>query len=68
MKERVLAIGDGMPTDVRGAISQGLDLLYISAGIHVGEYTVNGQIDEAVMNAWLKSEGAAPKWWMPRLA
>ena len=67
-RERVLAIGDGMPTDVRGAISQGLDLLYISAGIHVNEYTVNGQIDEAVMNAWLKREGATPKWWMPRLA
>ena len=66
--DRVLAVGDGMPTDVRGAISQGLDLLYISAGIHVHEYTVNNQIDEAVMKAWLKSEGAAPRWWMPRLA
>jgi len=37
-------------------------------GIHVHEYTVNGQIDEAIMNAWLKNEGAAPGWWMPRLA
>lgn len=67
-KDRVVAIGDGMPTDVRGAISQGLDLLYISAGIHVNEYTINGEIDEAVMNAWLKREGASPRWWMPRLA
>jgi HAD superfamily hydrolase (TIGR01450 family) len=67
-KDRVIAIGDGMPTDVRGAINQGLDLLYISAGIHVNEYTINGEIDEAVMNAWLKREGALPKWWMPRLA
>jgi len=66
--DRVIAIGDGMPTDVRGAISQGLDLLYISAGIHVNEYTINGAIDEAVMNAWLKREGASPRWWMPRLA
>lgn len=67
-RERVLAIGDGMPTDVRGALSQGLDLLYISAGIHVQEYTINGETDEAVMKAWLKREGAAPVWWMPRLA
>lgn len=67
-RDRVLAIGDGMPTDVRGAISQGLELLYISAGIHVAEYTVHGEIDEAVMNAWLKNEGAFPKFWMPRLA
>jgi HAD superfamily hydrolase (TIGR01450 family) len=67
-KTRVLAIGDGMPTDVRGALSQGLDLLYISDGIHVAEYAVNGETDEAILNAWLKSENAAPKYWMPRLA
>ncbi|WP_312403982.1 TIGR01459 family HAD-type hydrolase [Rhizobium sp.] len=67
-KSKVLAIGDGMPTDVRGALSQGLDLLYISAGIHVAEYTVNGETDEAILQAWLKSENAAPKFWMPRLA
>jgi len=67
-KARVLAIGDGMPTDVRGALSQGLDLLYISAGIHIAEYSVDGETDEAIMQAWLKSENAAPKFWMPRLA
>jgi HAD superfamily hydrolase (TIGR01450 family) len=67
-KDRVLAIGDGMPTDVRGALSQGLDLLYISDGIHVGEYALNGQTDEAILKAWLIGENAAPKYWMPRLA
>jgi HAD superfamily hydrolase (TIGR01450 family) len=67
-KAKVLAVGDGMPTDVRGALSQGLDLLYISAGIHVAEYTVNGETDEAILKAWLKSENATPKFWMPRLA
>jgi HAD superfamily hydrolase (TIGR01459 family) len=67
-RSKVLAVGDGMPTDVRGALSQGLDLLYISAGIHVAEYTVNGETDEAILQAWLKSENAAPKFWMPRLA
>ena len=65
---RVLAIGDGMPTDVRGALAYGLDLLYISAGIHVAEYTINGQTDEAILQAWLKQENATPKYWMPRLA
>ena len=67
-KAKVLAVGDGMPTDVRGALSQGLDLLYISGGIHVAEYTINGETDEAILQAWLKSENAAPKFWMPRLA
>ena len=65
---RVLAIGDGMPTDVRGAIDAGLDLLYISGGIHAAEYTINGKPDEAILNAYLERENAAPKWWMQRLA
>jgi HAD superfamily hydrolase (TIGR01450 family) len=66
--DRVLAIGDGMPTDVRGALNYGLDLLYISGGIHAKEYTLNGETDEAILNAYLEREKAAPKWWMPRLA
>ncbi|KQV68249.1 TIGR01459 family HAD-type hydrolase [Rhizobium sp. Root1220] len=66
--DRVLAIGDGMPTDVRGALDYGLDLLYISGGIHAKEYTLNGQTDEAILTAYLERERATPKWWMPRLA
>ncbi|MGF0537130.1 TIGR01459 family HAD-type hydrolase [Agrobacterium sp. ES01] len=65
---RVLAIGDGMPTDVRGALDAGYDLLYISGGIHAGEYTVDGKTDEAILNAYLKRESATPVFWMQRLA
>jgi HAD superfamily hydrolase (TIGR01450 family) len=65
---RVLAIGDGMPTDVRGALDQGLDLLYISGGIHAAEYVVDGVTDEARLDAYLTSEKATPAWWMARLA
>ncbi|MBM7045048.1 MULTISPECIES: TIGR01459 family HAD-type hydrolase [Rhizobium] len=65
---RVVAIGDGMPTDVRGALDYGLDLLYISHGIHAREYVVDGHTDEAALDAFLARERASPKWWMPRLA
>ncbi|MDL2408351.1 TIGR01459 family HAD-type hydrolase [Rhizobium calliandrae] len=65
---RVVAIGDGMPTDVRGALDYGLDLLYISHGIHAREYVVDGRTDEAALGAFLARERASPKWWMPRLA
>jgi HAD superfamily hydrolase (TIGR01459 family) len=34
---RTLAIGDALRTDVAGALRQGLDALFISAGIHHGE-------------------------------
>lgn len=65
---RVVAIGDGMPTDVRGALGYGLDLLYISQGIHAGEYTIEGKADEAILHAFLDREQASPTWWMPTLA
>jgi HAD superfamily hydrolase (TIGR01459 family) len=34
---RTLAVGDGMRTDIAGAAAQGLDALFISAGIHRDE-------------------------------
>ncbi|QRM54466.1 TIGR01459 family HAD-type hydrolase [Sinorhizobium sp. BG8] len=64
---RVIAIGDGMPTDVRGAEAFGLDVLYISGGIHAQEYVVDGRTDEKLLAAFLEREGATPKWWMPAL-
>jgi HAD superfamily hydrolase (TIGR01459 family) len=36
-KTRMLAIGDGLPTDVRGAAAEGLPVLFIASGIHVAD-------------------------------
>ncbi|MDO6962456.1 TIGR01459 family HAD-type hydrolase [Rhizobium alvei] len=66
--DRVLAIGDGMPTDVKGALDRGLDLLYISAGIHARDYMLGGMTDEAALSRFLESHDADPRYWMPRLA
>ena len=38
---RVLCIGDGAPTDVKGAQDQGLDCLFVAGGIH-GVETAGG--------------------------
>ncbi len=65
---RVIAVGDGMPTDVKGAQDFGLDVLYISTGIHAAEYMTGEKTDEGKLTAFLKNEGATPKWWIPRLA
>ena len=35
--EEMLAIGDGLPTDMLGAASYGIDAIYVSHGIHAGE-------------------------------
>lgn len=66
-RSRVLAIGDGMPTDVRGAISEGLELLYISAGIHGRDYMDGGRTNETALHTFLANHQARPRWWMPRL-
>ena len=35
--EAILAIGDGLPTDMLGAARYGIDAIYVSHGIHAGE-------------------------------
>lgn len=66
-KSEILAIGDGMPTDVKGAQDNGFDLLYIAAGIHAGEYGGSAVPDPAALNRFLTRNGATPVAWMPRL-
>ena len=66
-KDRILAIGDGMPTDVKGAQDFGLDLLYISDGIHAAHYTQNAKVDPAGLETFLNENGARPVGWMQRL-
>jgi HAD superfamily hydrolase (TIGR01459 family) len=63
----ILAIGDGMPTDVKGAANAGLDLLYISSGIHASEYGEAENPDALLLSGFLASHEAAPVAWMPRL-
>ncbi len=66
--KRVLAIGDGLLTDVKGAVNQGLDLLYVSSGIHAKEYGVHGKPDVAQLQNWLKGHGVLPVATMPYLS
>lgn len=51
---RILAIGDGLKTDIAGANRQGIDALYIAGegGVH------SGAADDAAIMAALKEEGA----------
>jgi HAD superfamily hydrolase (TIGR01459 family) len=65
---KVLAIGDGLLTDVKGAVNCGFDVLYISAGIHAREYGGHGRPDHAALQAWLKKNSVAPVATMPKLA
>jgi HAD superfamily hydrolase (TIGR01459 family) len=58
-RARVLCIGDGIGTDVKGANGQNLDCLYISGGIHAAE----GETDELLAKA-----GAHAAWQLAHLS
>jgi HAD superfamily hydrolase (TIGR01459 family) len=58
-KARVLAIGDGVVTDAKGANAQGLDLLFVAAGIHGAEMRgPGGRLDPAATERLLAAAGA----------
>ncbi|MDP3661204.1 TIGR01459 family HAD-type hydrolase [Phenylobacterium sp.] len=66
-RERVLCIGDGVPTDLRGANAQGLDVMFVAAGIH-GAETLSGEgLNAAGVDALLGKEGVHAAYAMPRL-
>jgi HAD superfamily hydrolase (TIGR01459 family) len=50
---RVLAIGDGVHTDVKGAEDNGLDCLFVAGGIHGGETATDGRMDAGKVEALL---------------
>lgn len=60
-KSRVLAIGDGLLTDVKGAIHFGIDVLYIVSGIHRHDYMQNDVLDKDALHAFFKRYGYWPQ-------
>lgn len=57
-RARILCIGDGVITDIAGANAQGLDSLFIAAGIHGEALWTNGALDPAKVDAALAAEDA----------
>ncbi len=64
---RVLAIGDGLPTDIRGAHGQGIDALFITGGIHAADFGPLEAPDPARVANRLMDEGLAVTALLPRL-
>ncbi|GAB5374078.1 MAG: hypothetical protein AcusKO_05400 [Acuticoccus sp.] len=54
--KRILAIGDGLPTDITGANAEGLDVLFITNGIHALELGEPGRPDPAAVRDRLAAE------------
>ena len=67
-RRRVLAIGDGLATDIRGANAQGLDVLFIAGGI-AGEQLIGpgGALNVAEAERMMAAEGLIANFLMPDL-
>jgi HAD superfamily hydrolase (TIGR01459 family) len=67
-RARVLCIGDGLPTDVRGANARNLDILFVASGIHGGE-TIgpDGALNTAAVADLLRQDGLTATWAMTDL-
>jgi len=58
---RVLAIGDSVRTDLKGASEFGVDCLFVTAGIHAEELGDRHDPDLAALNKIFADAGLAPK-------
>jgi HAD superfamily hydrolase (TIGR01459 family) len=55
---RVLCVGDGLPTDIRGANARGLDVLFVASGIHGAETIGPDGLNAAAVSDLLRQAGA----------
>ncbi|WP_299368932.1 TIGR01459 family HAD-type hydrolase [uncultured Tateyamaria sp.] len=56
----ILAIGDGVLTDIAGAMGEDIDSLFISGGLAAEETKTSHQPDADALNAYLQKEMSAP--------
>ncbi len=58
---RVLAIGDSVRTDLKGARTIGVDFLFVTSGIHAEELGGRERPDSKALNATFAAAGEMPK-------
>jgi HAD superfamily hydrolase (TIGR01459 family) len=58
--DRILAIGDGILTDIRGAIGEDIDSLFITGGLAAAETKTLRQPDPDALNDYLEKEKSSP--------
>jgi HAD superfamily hydrolase (TIGR01459 family) len=60
-RKRVLAIGDSVRTDFKGAASYGIDCLFVTAGIHAAEFGGRDDPDPDAVERVLIAAGGKPR-------
>ena len=64
---RMLAIGDSLRTDLRGAHDFGVDFLFVTSGIHAGQFGARENPDAQALLGVFDDAGKTPAAIMPRL-
>jgi len=60
--DRILAVGDGIFTDVQGGIGENIDTLFISGGLAKEDTGTTDQPDPAKLDAFLQASGTHPSY------
>jgi HAD superfamily hydrolase (TIGR01459 family) len=60
-RDRVLAIGDSVRTDLKGAAAFGLDVMFVTSGLHAEHYGSRDAPDLQALNQVFAEAGVAPK-------
>ena len=63
----ILAIGDGIQTDIRGAMGEDIDSLFISGGLAAAETKTVDHPDPDALSAYIKTEKSNPTYTIGRL-
>ncbi len=66
--DRILCIGDGINTDIRGGVAEDLDTLFITGGLAATDISdINGQPNEAELAEFIKTHKLTPTFTINRL-
>ncbi|MDF1671070.1 MAG: TIGR01459 family HAD-type hydrolase [Roseovarius sp.] len=63
----ILAIGDGLHTDIQGALGEDIDSLFITGGLAASETKTAHQPDENALKSYLSKENMSPNYAIGKL-
>ncbi|WP_284163418.1 TIGR01459 family HAD-type hydrolase [Frigidibacter sp. SD6-1] len=65
---RILAVGDGIATDIQGAMGEGIDALFITGGLAATEFGADVENpDSGLLGSWLDAAQMSPRYAIGRL-
>ena len=64
----ILAVGDGIGTDIQGAIAEGIDAMFVTGGLAAEEFGADVESpDPALLDRWLAGQQMSPTFAIGRL-